>query len=61
MALRRGALFYLAERPCGRAAGWGLHGAVVDGAVSVSPLTAPHTTEHHEALDTLAESYDPGA
>jgi len=32
--------------------------AVVEGAVSVSPLTAPHTTEHHEALDTLAESYD---
>jgi len=33
--------------------------AVVDGAVSVSPLTAPHTTEHHEALDTLAAGYDP--
>jgi 5'-nucleotidase len=31
--------------------------AVLDGAVSVSPLTAPHTTEHHEALDGLAESY----
>lgn len=31
--------------------------AVVDGHVSVSPLTAPHTTEHHEALDGLAESY----
>ena len=33
--------------------------AVVDGKVSVSPLTAPHTTEHHEALDALAETYDP--
>jgi 5'-nucleotidase len=32
--------------------------AVVDGHVSVSPLTAPHTTEHHEALDALAETYD---
>ncbi|MBO4248354.1 5'/3'-nucleotidase SurE [Halomicrobium sp. IBSBa] len=32
--------------------------AVVDGKVSVSPLTAPHTTEHHEALDGLAETYD---
>jgi 5'-nucleotidase len=30
---------------------------VVDGHVSVSPLTAPHTTEHHEALDGLAETY----
>jgi len=34
--------------------------AVVEGRVSVSPLTAPHTTEHHEALDALAETY-PGA
>ena len=33
--------------------------AVVDGSVSVSPLTAPHTTEHHEALDALAGTYDP--
>jgi 5'-nucleotidase len=32
--------------------------AVVDGKVSVSPLTAPHTTKHHEALDALAETYD---
>jgi len=32
--------------------------AVVDGHVSVSPLTAPHTTERHDALDGLAESYD---
>ncbi|WP_311170996.1 5'/3'-nucleotidase SurE [Halobellus ordinarius] len=31
--------------------------AVVEGKVSVSPLTAPHTTEHHEALDGLAEAY----
>jgi 5'-nucleotidase len=31
--------------------------AVVDGKISVSPLTAPHTTEHHEALDALAETY----
>jgi len=31
--------------------------AVVEGRVSVSPLTAPHTTEHHEALDGLAETY----
>ncbi len=34
--------------------------AVMDGKVSVSPLTAPHTTEHHEALDALAETYSPG-
>ena len=33
--------------------------AVVDGRVSVSPLTAPHTTEHHDSLDALAETYDP--
>ena len=33
--------------------------AVVDGNVSVSPLTAPHTCEHHESLDALAESYEP--
>ncbi|ELZ26140.1 5'-nucleotidase [Halogeometricum pallidum JCM 14848] len=31
--------------------------AVVEGRVSVSPLTAPHTTRHHDALDSLAESY----
>jgi 5'-nucleotidase len=31
--------------------------AIVDGHVSVSPLTAPHTTEHHEALDGLAATY----
>jgi 5'-nucleotidase len=31
--------------------------AVMEGNVSVSPLTAPHTTEHHEALDALAETY----
>jgi 5'-nucleotidase len=33
--------------------------AIVDGKVSVSPLTAPHTTRHHEALDGLAEAYEP--
>ncbi len=31
--------------------------AVVEGRVSVSPLTAPHSTEHHEALDALAETF----
>ncbi|QLC34578.1 5'/3'-nucleotidase SurE [Halarchaeum sp. CBA1220] len=31
--------------------------AVVEGRTSVSPLTAPHTTEHHEVLDALAETY----
>ncbi|MFC7046261.1 5'/3'-nucleotidase SurE [Halobacteriaceae archaeon GCM10025711] len=31
--------------------------AVVEGRVSVSPLTAPHTSEHHEALDDLAASF----
>lgn len=35
--------------------------AIVEGAVSVSPLTAPHTTHHHEALDGLAEVYEPPA
>jgi 5'-nucleotidase len=31
--------------------------AVFEGRVSVSPLTAPHTTEDHGALDSLAETY----
>lgn len=31
--------------------------AVVEGRISVSPLTAPHTTHRHEALDALAETY----
>jgi 5'-nucleotidase len=31
--------------------------AIVDGRVSVSPLTAPHTTERHEALDGLVEAF----
>ena len=31
--------------------------AVHEGRVSVSPLTAPHTTERHESLDVLAASY----
>jgi 5'-nucleotidase len=30
---------------------------VMDGDVSVSPLTAPHTTERHDALDALADAY----
>ncbi len=33
---------------------------IVDGAVSVSPLTAPHTVERHDGLDALAETYAPG-
>ena len=31
--------------------------AVAEGQISVSPLTAPHSTEHHNGLDRLAESY----
>ncbi|MXV62348.1 5'/3'-nucleotidase SurE [Natronorubrum sp. JWXQ-INN-674] len=31
--------------------------AVVEGRISVSPLTAPHSTNHHETLTALAESY----
>jgi 5'-nucleotidase len=31
--------------------------AVIEGRVSVSPLTAPHTTTDHEALVGLAEAY----
>jgi len=31
--------------------------AVLDGHVSVSPLTAPHSTERHEALDGLAAEF----
>ncbi|WP_227354108.1 5'/3'-nucleotidase SurE [Haladaptatus salinisoli] len=31
--------------------------AVHEGRVSVSPLTAPHTTEHHESLDELVTAY----
>jgi 5'-nucleotidase len=31
--------------------------AVLEGAVSVSPLTAPHTTERHETLTGLVEAY----
>jgi len=33
--------------------------AIVEGRVSVSPLTAPHTTERHGALDGLLEAYGP--
>lgn len=32
--------------------------AIVDGHVSVSPLTAPHTAELHDALDGLASAYE---
>lgn len=32
--------------------------ALANGAVSVSPLTAPHTTEFHDALDQVATEYD---
>ncbi|MFB6082446.1 MAG: 5'/3'-nucleotidase SurE [Halanaeroarchaeum sp.] len=31
--------------------------AVVDGKVSVSPLSVPNTTEHHDVLDDLAATY----
>jgi len=31
--------------------------AIVNGNVSVSPLTAPHSTEQHDALDALAQTY----
>ncbi|MEF8775516.1 MAG: 5'/3'-nucleotidase SurE [Haloarculaceae archaeon] len=31
--------------------------ALVGGKVSVSPLTAPHSTEHHDALDALVGAY----
>lgn len=31
--------------------------AVLDGRVSISPLTAPHSMNHHEALDELAAEY----
>lgn len=32
--------------------------ALLNGNVSVSPLTAPHTVKHHDALDALVEKYD---
>ncbi|QZP38617.1 5'/3'-nucleotidase SurE [Halobaculum magnesiiphilum] len=35
--------------------------AVVEGRISVSPLTAPHTTRHHGALDGIADRYDPAS
>lgn len=31
--------------------------AIVDGTISVSPLTAPHSTQHHDALDGIARDY----
>ena len=35
--------------------------AVADGEISVSPLTAPHSTQHHDALDELVAEYAPAA
>lgn len=34
--------------------------AVMEGRISVSPLTAPHTTEHHDGLVELLETYGNG-
>lgn len=31
--------------------------AVTDGEISVSPLTAPHSTEHHDALDEIVADF----
>lgn len=31
--------------------------AVAEGRISISPLTAPHSTNHHDALTALAETY----
>ncbi len=31
--------------------------AVVDGRISISPLAAPHATNHHETLERLVEQY----
>ncbi|MDJ1430713.1 5'/3'-nucleotidase SurE [Halostagnicola sp. A-GB9-2] len=31
--------------------------AVVNGRISISPLTAPHTTNHHETLEGLVDGY----
>jgi 5'-nucleotidase len=33
--------------------------AIMDNTVSVSALTAPHTTEHHDELDGIIEEYPP--
>ncbi|MEF8831351.1 MAG: 5'/3'-nucleotidase SurE, partial [Halobacteriales archaeon] len=33
--------------------------AVVEGHVSVSPLAAPHTTNHHEVLEGITADYEP--
>ena len=35
--------------------------AVTDGEISVSPLTAPHATQHHDALDEIAAGFASGA
>ncbi len=32
--------------------------AVVEGRISVSPLTAPHSVTHHERLDALVDQYE---
>ncbi|MFW5937772.1 MAG: 5'/3'-nucleotidase SurE [Halanaeroarchaeum sp.] len=31
--------------------------AIMDGTISVSPLTAPHSTQHHDTLDDIAAKY----
>jgi len=35
--------------------------AVADGEISVSPLTAPHSTQHHDALDEIVAGYTASA
>ncbi|EMA37321.1 5'/3'-nucleotidase SurE [Halobiforma nitratireducens] len=35
--------------------------AIAEGRISVSPLTAPHSTNHHETLEGLAERYHESA
>ncbi|WP_049925183.1 5'/3'-nucleotidase SurE [Halopiger goleimassiliensis] len=34
--------------------------AVAEGRISISPLAAPHTTNHHESLERLVDSYTDG-
>ncbi|MFC7073301.1 5'/3'-nucleotidase SurE [Halovenus rubra] len=31
--------------------------AIMENKISISPLTAPHTTEHHDELETITEDY----
>jgi len=64
-AVRDGAVIRLKDRIWERMAAGDLtdregtdRRAVVNGDVSVSPLTAPHTCEHHQALDELATRYE---